>query len=64
MQLRIAVLALFAIASMQGSRAWADDASIAAEVKAAMFALNDAFQAQDVVAIEGMVTPDHLGVSS
>lgn len=42
----------------------ADDSSVAAEIKAAMFKLNDAFATQDVNTIESMVTPDHLGVSS
>ncbi len=64
MQLRQIIAAAGAAMLIQILPASADDAPVAAEIKAAMFKLNDAFAAQDVNTIESMVTPDHLGVSS
>jgi len=64
MQLHQIIVAAGAAILIQALPASADDASVAAEIKAAMYKLNDAFAAQDVNTIESMVTADHIGVSS
>ena len=64
MQLRQIIVAGVAAIMIHALPASADEASVAAEIKAAMYKLNDAFAAQDVNTIESMVTADHLGVSS
>lgn len=47
-----------------GSIAFAGDAEIAEEIKAARQTLDTAFQNGDGATIRNMVTPDHIGVTS
>lgn len=62
-KLKISALAML-LAATAAPSVLADDASTIAEVTAAKAILDQAFQDRDADAIESMVTPDHLSVTS
>ena len=63
MKYREVPFVLLAVGLLLAVPARADDDAIAAEIKAAKTALDQAFQSHDIAAIESMVTSDHLAIA-